>query len=380
MASTGTISKDFFLLCIKAKLSVIEKLPEEILLKIYTYLGLKDLGRCLQVSKMFRKISKDKKLWQRITLFRKEVPIEFIGQALTFGLKHLSVQACNLKPMLANIYIDLPMILDLYPKKNELKSLVLDDDVQYRKNHRHRFTEHVQYFTTLLESCHSLEKLHFGGFYSHFNFPKYIAQNGQTLMVLNLLNHHVRFENHPGSVQLIIEHCTELKELALCPLGSANFATVCKKLTPKIRKLRIQTYSDNRTENDKYVEILTKRCHDLTVFSLDAVVTNTSYNNIVNNLSLTLEKLSFPTKLQNQEDMVEILELRSMSKLELLCLSGWIKDEEIKQKFFELYLPHLKVMFVGMVGNTIDVMGIAVQEGKKQKSKLDLFRDFSPYS
>ena len=373
-STTGTIPKDFSLLCIKDNLSVIENLPDEILLEICTYLGLKDLGRCLQVSKRFRKISKDKNLWQRITLFRKEVPIEFIGQALTFGLKHLSVQACNLKPMEANISIDLPMILDLYPKKNELKSLVLTDDVQYRKNHH--FTEQVKYFTTILESCHSLEKLHFGGFYSHFNFPKFVAQNGQTLTVLNLLNHHVRFGKHPGSVQLIIEHCTELKELALCPLKSADFGFVCQNLTPKIRKLRIQTYSDNRIENDKYVEILTKRCHDLTVFSLDAEVTNTSFNNIVNNLSLSLEKLAFRTKLQNQEDMVEMLELRSMSKLELLCLSGWIRDKGNKQKFFQLNLPHLKVMFVG---NTRDVIEIAVQEGKKQKSKLDLFRDFDPY-
>jgi len=197
-------------------------------------------------------------------------------------------------------------------------------------------------------------------------------------MVLNLNNYHVRryFGNHPGSVQLIIEHCTELKELALCPLERADFGLVCKKLTPKIRKLRIQTYFDNRTENDKYVEILTKRCHDLTVFSLDAEVTNTSFNNIVNNLSLSLEKLEFPTKLQNQEDVVEMLELRSMSKLELLRLNRWIRDKEIKQKFFELNLPHLKVMFGG---DTRDVMGIAVQEGKKQISKLDLFRNFDPF-
>ena len=69
-------------------------------------------------------------------------------------------------------------------------------------------------------------------------------------MVLNLLNHYVRsyFSDHPGSVQLIIDNCTELKELALCPLESADFGFVCKKLTAKIRKLRIQTYSDNRTE------------------------------------------------------------------------------------------------------------------------------------
>ena len=84
---------------------------------------------------------------------------------------------------------------------------------------------------------------------------------------------------------------------------------------------------------------------------------------------------SNPNTLRNQEDMVEMLELQSMSKLELLCLSTWFspRDKEIKGKCFEKNLPHLKVMFGGI---TTDVMGIALQEGKKQKSKLDLFRDF----
>ena len=365
MASTGTIPKDFSLIYINDNLSVIENLPEEILLKICTYLGLKDLGRCLQVSKGFSKISKDKKLWQRITLFRKEVPTEFIGQALTFGLKHLSVEECDLK---CNLNTNMAMILDLYPKKNELKSL----DFISHANYYHKGIQHV---TALLKSCHSLEKLHFSEYYiSDFNFPKCIAQNGQTLMVLNLLKYQVR--SHPGSVQLIIDNCTELKELALPWLKSVDFGFVCKKLTPKIRKLRIKTQSDNRLENDEYVEILTKRCHDLTVISLDALVTNTSFASIVKNLPLSLEKLEFPWSPLNQKDMVEMLELRSMSKLELLCLSGRIsiRDEEIKKKFFELNLPHLKVMFGG---NTRDVMGIAIQEGKKQKSRLDLFRDIS---
>ena len=385
MASTGTIPKDISLICIKDNLSVIENLPEEILLKICMYLGLKGLGRCLQVSKRFRRISKDQKLWQRITLFRKEVPIEFIGQALTFGLKHLIVKECKLK---RNRDTDMAMILDLYPKKNELKSLDLTN-VEYRNGYD--FHEKIKYIIALLESCHSLERFHFGGYlnaqawdhsllsrgyYSNFNFSKCIAQNGQTLMVLNLLDYDVRhcFEKYPGSVQLIIDSCTELKELALCSLKSADFGFVCKRLTPTICKLRIQTHSDDRIDNDKYVEILTKRCRNLTVLSLGAKVTNTSITNIIKNLSMSLEKL----ELRNQEDIVGILELRSMSKLKIVLLNGWLSSSEkkIHQQYFNSNLPHLKVVLCNC--QTRDVMGIAVQERKKQKSKVDLFRDLDP--
>jgi len=373
MASTGTIPKDFPLLCNIDNLSVIENLPEEILLEICTYFGLKDLGRCLQVSKRFRKISKDKKLWQRITLFRKEVPIEFIGQALTFGLKHLSVEECNLK---SNLNTDMAMILDLYPKKNELNSLDLTD-VQHKYKTGNWVVKQTKYVQALLESCHSLEKLHYGGFYMDC-ISKCIAQNGKTLIVLNLLNYELL--RYHQSVQLIIENCTELKELALCSLESADFGFVCKKLTPTIRKLGIQTHSDNCIGNDKYVEILTKRCHNLTVFNLGAKVTKTSITNIIKNLSMSLEKLG----LRNQEDIVEILELRSMSKLKLLVLNGCLSsrsEKKIQQQYFGSNLPHLKVVLSNSSHPRVwarDVMGIAVQEGKKQKSRLDLFRDFYP--
>ena len=393
MASTGTLQKDFSLLCIKDNLSDIENLPDEILLEICTYFGLKDLGRCLQVSKRFRKITKDKKLWQRITLFRKEVPIEFIGQALNMGLKHLSVEECELKHKIKRKRNRMAMILDLFPKKNELKSLELTNLMFMN---RFGIYEKSTALRALLESCHSLEKLYFGGSWNldhlqvrAINFPKWISdQNGQTLMVLNLLNDDVQsyFEDHPGSVQLIIGNCTELKELALPRLKSVDFGIVCRELTPKIRKLKIANRS-KRLEHDKYVEILTKRCHGLIVFSLESPYTSfpAPFASIVKNLSLSLEKLEFSwwPNCDNEKDVVEMLELRSMSKLELLCLNACFSasredEEEIKKKIFELNLPHLKVMFCGVQGSgyiTRDVMGIAVQEGKEQKSKLDLFRD-----
>ena len=71
----------------------IESLPDETLLNMFEYLEFKDLGRCLQVSKRFRKISLDEKLWQKIKTVDKDVSAEFLIQALTHGAKHLSLES-----------------------------------------------------------------------------------------------------------------------------------------------------------------------------------------------------------------------------------------------------------------------------------------------
>ena len=43
-------------------------LPDEILLKLFSYLRPKDLGRCLQVCKWFNQISKDESIWKNIII------------------------------------------------------------------------------------------------------------------------------------------------------------------------------------------------------------------------------------------------------------------------------------------------------------------------
>ena len=70
----------------------IENLPDETLLGIFKCLEFKDLGRCLQVSKMFRKIALDEPLWETIKTVNKDVSAEFIVQALTHGTKHISLK------------------------------------------------------------------------------------------------------------------------------------------------------------------------------------------------------------------------------------------------------------------------------------------------
>ena len=73
-------------------MSLIENLPDEILLKIFAFLQPKDVVQCLQVSTTFRRISKDETLWQKLHIQNEKIPVKLIGQVLGYGLRHLSFE------------------------------------------------------------------------------------------------------------------------------------------------------------------------------------------------------------------------------------------------------------------------------------------------
>ena len=60
----------------------LDNLPNEVLLKVFTYLNIRDLGYCAQVSTRLRDISIDESLWQKINVFNKVVPTGFIQHIL----------------------------------------------------------------------------------------------------------------------------------------------------------------------------------------------------------------------------------------------------------------------------------------------------------
>ena len=82
----------------RQKLSILqlEDLPNEILLKIFKNLDVKDIFRCGQMSKRVRAISMDESLWEKINLLFKKVPIGFLGLAVTNGCKYLSLFGAKL--------------------------------------------------------------------------------------------------------------------------------------------------------------------------------------------------------------------------------------------------------------------------------------------
>ena len=81
-------------------MSSIEALPNEILLKTFSYLNKLDLGRCARVSKRFYAISHNESLWLKINQSYLDqfyqVSAKFINHALENGCKYLSLQGADL--------------------------------------------------------------------------------------------------------------------------------------------------------------------------------------------------------------------------------------------------------------------------------------------
>ena len=72
-----------------------QDVPDEILLKILSYLEVKDLISCGQVSKRTRNISRDHSLYVTINLQNKIVKIELLEMILSKGCKILNLSSSN---------------------------------------------------------------------------------------------------------------------------------------------------------------------------------------------------------------------------------------------------------------------------------------------
>ena len=335
----------------------IENLPEETLLGIFECLELKDLGRCLQVSKLFRKIALDETLWQTIKTVDKDVSAEFLVQALTYGTKYLSLKATPSllfpnqweffkRRMNCMIYTLPHSDVDFleFPKQNQLKSLNLDigGDKKILK--------------ALLDSCQSLEKLYipkfsrFDVFRANISFSC-IATNGQSLRIINFGEIHLGI----SGVQIICDNCLELTELAVNIGGSEAFTYLCKNLTTKIRKLHITTprlNADHQAQAQEYFEILSERCNELIALSITGLaLTIIGITRIMKNLSQSLEIIRFrpdilPWHHLKLLPLTELLPMcQPMPNLTKILVSGLpMKFHTQIQQLFTKKLPHVKVL------------------------------------
>ena len=75
----------------------LEDLPNELLLKILSYLNIASLISCGLISKRIRFISHDASLWQKINLYQKTVPTKFLKLVIKNGCKYLSLSCAKLK-------------------------------------------------------------------------------------------------------------------------------------------------------------------------------------------------------------------------------------------------------------------------------------------
>ena len=75
----------------KIRTTKLEDLSDEIQLKIFAYLSIKDLICCSQVSKRTQRICRDESLWEKANLCGKIVPANLLKYILDNGCKYINL-------------------------------------------------------------------------------------------------------------------------------------------------------------------------------------------------------------------------------------------------------------------------------------------------
>ena len=257
------------------EIKAIEDLPEEIILRIFTQLNIKDLYQCMAVNKKFRAIAYDNSLWEKMHLTG-ELPTELLPHIIANGCHYLSLQLCTTLKGNAK-----------FEDNFQLKYLCFNVS---------KDEENPDVLSDLASSCHALEKLSIAFentikpdkdqlIYS--KIIKCITQSSKTLRVLDIGYCKLRFD----SVQLIITLCLELTDLNICGIKVSQKSVdfICSNLTSKIEKL---DFSDQPNFGDDQLETLLKRCNKMTQLSIEFTdVSDDSLKLIPDTLSQTLLKL-----------------------------------------------------------------------------------------
>ena len=153
----------------RQKLSFVEldDLPDEIILKMFTFLDIREILKCGQVSKRIRAISKDESLWLKLNFLEGYVPYAFLEKAVENGCRYLSLAfACLYDGENSKIPLNLKY-LEMSREKGIRPGLGGPHKV-------------------ILRNCRSLEKLAMPNRVLDWEDIDHIGENGQTLKVLNL--------------------------------------------------------------------------------------------------------------------------------------------------------------------------------------------------
>ena len=191
--------------------------PDEIILKMFSSLDLKDLLNCGQVSKRFRSISHDEFLWQRIDLTGTSVSAAFIQFILDRGCKHLDLS----------------------------NSCALDfNSIQHIFNNCVQLTE-----LNLVESTNISIKE------SSFLFKSRTPQ-------LEKVEICILYNEDPGEhVKILLERCNQLEELHLkyyVPIidgAMTNMIVEGLKNSQYLNTLELNLFSNEITSSDKLLQL-----------------------------------------------------------------------------------------------------------------------------
>jgi hypothetical protein len=309
-------------------------LPNEVLLIIFAKLSLKKLICSSRVSKRIRRVCYDKSLWQKINLFEKFVPTEFIKQILENGCYYLSLCEAKVKghaipkPCRSNIHqVKWSCPLKISNGKSQLRYLDLSN-----------FKNEI-FVGELLKSCQYLEKLSLKD--STFCTSMMVKVSSGYLYFYNLevLDLSGCKGLDIGTMRQIVmfEKLTEINfswPPQDCYLTTTMIDYLVKNISIRLRKIGLNSQIKVQ---DEHMAILVTRCKEIRELELFGIfgITNNSLDNIMKGLH-KLEKLDISlTKI----NLTKILELRSMPELQNLnCqhVKAVCDIERLKKR-----LPHL---------------------------------------
>ena len=184
-----------------------QDLPDELILKILSYLELKYLIKCGQISMRTRNISQDSSLWITVNLEWKIVKADFLEIILSRGCQTLNISnstivgslSSNIKSQLRVLYLSQPEWG--YPAREWPANVY--------------YVENVEVLEELLFSCCSLQRLEMEGLCLTPKMVLSICKNGKTLQVLNLNHSYVAtFERLDNTLHNSISDFQQLSKVA----------------------------------------------------------------------------------------------------------------------------------------------------------------------
>ena len=313
----------------------IQELPDEIILKVSSFLNIKDLVKFGHVSKRMRKIRSDESLWQKINLSNSkyyyrsitiDIPTDLVKMVLENGCKYLSLHGMKVRPVFKGSDGDLHL-----DKSSSLRYL----DLKYCE-------ANVKTFEEILDSCHSLQKLSLSSKGLRYSLTSKMIRsisykNGHSLQTLNLsFWKGLDLE----SIKKITKNCVELKNIALAAtyLSKDSINYLVTNLTSKVEKIDLG-YLPNL--KDEHLKTLVVRCNKLSVLNLQLTsITNDSLTHIIKNLQHTLEKLNVYMPYYRTTRHIDgsityrtftyakLTEMKSMPKLKVLNFFGFSDQEK----------------------------------------------------
>ena len=342
-----------------------QDLPDELILNILSYLEVKDLISCGQVSKRTRNISQDGSLWATVNLEKKNVKTELLEMILSKGCKILNLSDATIHGSLSSNIKSQLRVLDLsHSAQNWMLPTPRQADWGSFNNYVDQILPHLE---RLLISCSSLQYLDMSGLFISPKLVASICKNGKTLQVLNL-NYSFIFESNEESgyrfdyteplskFQEIIKCCQELKEIDLNYIneeGGSNHEGLTeddlefftRNFPPDVEKLNLR--SSCHRFRDYHVAYLLRRNNKIKALTLEAnCMTDESFF-WIKHLNTSLEELTLVA--YEGISFKGFLKLKSMPKLKILNLYYKkidedfiaIDDEEIQN--LRLHLPYMKI-------------------------------------